>query len=122
MIQNYKRVYFLDDFIHTECPTLEKEKYGMIDQLVASKGKHFLGQYYSTFTGYINRLRGYHSQKIYQQKQDNTNVTQNLGIIPSWFYSPKEKRNIYQNYEPVGNSLFAMEYPIGWRDIDFDVV
>jgi hypothetical protein len=63
MLENYKRVYFLHDFIFEECPTLEQGKYGMIDQLVASKGKHFIGQYYSTFTGYINRLRGYHSQK-----------------------------------------------------------
>jgi len=127
MRENYKRVFFLEDFIFKECPLLEIEKYGMIDQLVASKGKHFIGQYYSTFTGYINRLRGYHSQKQNQQQQqqqdnnnDITNIT-NLGIIPSWFYSPKKKRNIYQNYEPIGESLFAMEYPIGWRDIDYDI-
>jgi hypothetical protein len=81
-----------------------------------------------------NKLQYQQQQQQQKQKQkqqeNNTNVTTtttqnettNLGIIPSWFYSPKEKRNIYQNYEPIGNSLFAMEYPIGWRDIDYDVV
>jgi GDP-fucose protein O-fucosyltransferase len=35
--------------------------YGMIDQLVASRGRIFYGCWFSTFTGYINRIRGYHA-------------------------------------------------------------
>ena len=89
MIDAYVRVYFLDDFVHDYCPDIGKDKYGMIDQLVASKGKHFIGQYYSTFTAYINRLRGYHAQKQYrrQHKQQRTEKSEqqhdatNLGII-----------------------------------------
>jgi hypothetical protein len=37
--------------------------FGMIDQLVASRGRIFFGCWWSTFTGYINRIRGYHSVK-----------------------------------------------------------
>lgn len=37
--------------------------FGMIDQLVSSRGKIFFGCWFSTFTGYIDRIRGYHSVK-----------------------------------------------------------
>ncbi len=32
---------------------------GMIEQVVASNGRVFIGTYWSTFTGYIMRMRGY---------------------------------------------------------------
>ncbi|VEU44070.1 unnamed protein product [Pseudo-nitzschia multistriata] len=122
--ENYQRVYFLDDFVEGYLKDIPKEYYGMIDQLVASRGEHFVGTYYSTFTGYINRLRGYHSQKHY-----NPNLVNSLrkppreakGIIPSWFYSPKTKIGVYQRYAPVGSTFFEMEYPLAWRNIDFGV-
>ena len=114
---NYKRVYFLDDFQEL-LEGIHPDYYGMIDQLIASRGEHFIGTYYSTFTGYINRLRGYHSQKT-ASRDDAADARK--GIIPSWFYSPKGRYNVYQRYEPITISLFEMEYPIGWRNIDFDV-
>ena len=55
-------IHFLDDFQHL-ISDLHSTRYGMIDQLVASKGRTFIGTFYSTFSGYINRLRGYYSQK-----------------------------------------------------------
>ena len=44
------RVYFLDSFptLYTD---LNTNYYGMLDQLIASRGKVFVGTYYSTFTG-----------------------------------------------------------------------
>ena len=35
---------------------------GMLDQVIASQGRVFVGTWYSTFTGYINRLRGYYGK------------------------------------------------------------
>jgi hypothetical protein len=35
----------------------------MIDQLVSSHGRIFFGCWFNTSTGYINRIRGYHSVK-----------------------------------------------------------
>lgn len=32
---------------------------GMIEQVIASTGRIFVGTYWSTFTGYIMRMRGY---------------------------------------------------------------
>lgn len=32
---------------------------GMIDQVVCTRGEIFVGTWFSTFTGYITRMRGY---------------------------------------------------------------
>ena len=32
----------------------------MIESIVCSRAKVFAGTYFSTFTGYIHRMRGYH--------------------------------------------------------------
>ena len=34
--------------------------YGMIESIACSRASVFAGTYWSTFTGYIHRLRGYH--------------------------------------------------------------
>jgi hypothetical protein len=49
-------IWFLDDFAE-ELEGVNTNYYGMIDQLVASKGRIFFGCFFSTFTGYINRIR-----------------------------------------------------------------
>jgi len=120
--ENYKKVYFLDDFEDLlVLDDIPKEFYGMIDQLVASRGKHFVGTYYSTFTSYINRLRGYHSQKQQTTSSSSSSNIRRQGIIPSWFYSPPDKINQYQRYTPLGTAIFETEYPLAWRNIDLDV-
>jgi len=114
-LKQYKAVYFLDDFIDL-IPEVPVRHYGMIDQLVCTKGENFVGTFYSTFTGYINRLRGYHSQK-----QNSTPAIIQQGRIPSWFYGPPEHIEDYQRFEPIGTSFFALEYALAWRNIDYDV-
>ena len=93
--------------------------YGMLDQLVASRGEVFWGAFYSTFTGYINRIRGYHAQK------DSGGVNNNkTGAIDSYYYVPKglahfrERMRSYHSLEPA---YWQQEWPVAWRDIDFDV-
>jgi hypothetical protein len=140
--ERYTAVYFLDDFRDVLGDDVPSEYYGMIDQLVCSRSEHFVGTYYSTFTGYINRLRGYHSQKRTptptQQSQSkskskqaaalvasNYETEQQLvreqGVIPSWFYGPADKIDVYQRYEPIRTTTWEMEYALAWRNIDSDV-
>ena len=69
----------------------------------------------STFTGYINRIRGYHTQK------DSLDKT---GEINSFYYVPpkiahfRERMRTYHGLEPA---FWQQEWPVAWRDIDFDV-
>jgi hypothetical protein len=84
-------------------------------QLVAARPEIFIGCYMSTFSAYINRPRGYHSQK------KKLPGGWELGDINSWYYAPLDKRKVYRKYHPIDEHLFAEEYPIAWRDIDYNV-
>jgi hypothetical protein len=105
--------YFLDDFKH-ELEGVNTNFYGMIDQRVASRGRSFIGCYYSTFTGYINRMRGYHSQK-------DKSAGWERGVINSWYYSPMEFKNALQEYWPLSPPLWAREFPKAWRDLEHGI-
>jgi GDP-fucose protein O-fucosyltransferase len=48
---------FLNDF-QKELGDLNTNYYGMVDQLISTRGETFFGCWFSTFTGYITRLRG----------------------------------------------------------------
>jgi len=55
-LKKHYDIVFLDDF-HDALGHVNTNYYGMIDQLIASRGRTFFGCWFSTFTGYINRLR-----------------------------------------------------------------
>lgn len=55
-------IVFLDDFKHL-LTKVNTNYYGMLDQLVASKGRVFFGTWFSTLSGYVNRMRGYYIAK-----------------------------------------------------------
>jgi len=110
IFKQHYNVYFLDDFKHL-FKDLNTNYYGMLDQLIASKGRIFVGTYYSTFTGYINRMRGYHSQKYKFEGHD-------IGVIQSYFLIPEGAKNEMRRYVPVYEPMWAREFPISWRDID----
>lgn len=106
---------FLHDF-KEELGDVNPNYYGMIDQLIASRSETFFGAYYSTFTGYINRLRGYHSQKL---KLDGYQD----GSIKSYYYVPETHANFriaMREYQPVAQGFWSREFPVAWRDIDHD--
>ena len=120
LMKHYK-VFFLDDFIKSGVLAgahgrdMNPEFYGMIDQLVASRGQNFFGCFLSTFTSYINRLRGYHSQleerEGYRDGKDTS----------SYFYAPDDHRFQMHYYHPIKERFFAREFPTSWRMVDRDV-
>jgi hypothetical protein len=53
-------IRFLDDYNNLADLKLVNPNYlGMIDQVVCSRGNQFVGTWFSTFSGYITRMRGY---------------------------------------------------------------
>ena len=140
IFKDHYKVYFLDDFKHLvsaidsldlfrfvhafgvqfshssflyrfQFEGLNTNKYGMLDQLIASRGRTFVGTYHSTFTGYINRMRGYHAEKDKLEGYE-------LGHIESYYFIPDRQIETMRQYRPVRRPFFNREFPVSWRDID----
>ena len=103
-------VVMLDDFKHL-LVGVNTNYYGMIDSLIASRSKIFFGCWFSTFTGYINRIRGFHHNKRkgpgYEQ-----------GHHTSYYYALDDRKYHLQEFYPVKKSFYAREFPAAWRLID----
>ena len=108
--KEHYEIVFLDDFKHL-LPGINTNFYGMLDQLVASKGRVFYGTWWSTLSGYINRMRGYY---IAKHKLDGYLD----GTMPSYYFFPDEKSTQMQKYHPVKKPIYMREFPTSWRDID----
>ena len=112
-LMDHYDIVFLDDF-HEELGHVNTNYYGMIDQVVASRGRTFFGCWFSTFTAYINRLRGYHADNHKDKGYE-------MGIINSWYYALKDRFDHMQRYYPVKQAFYAREFPTSWRLIDTGV-
>ena len=110
--QHY-HVYFLNDF-KQELEGIHSNYFGMIDQLISARGDSFLGCFWSTFSGYINRLRGYHSQTSKEPGWKE-------GVLRSWYYVPDRFYSAMRKYDPIVKPIPAREFPLGWMDIDHDL-
>jgi hypothetical protein len=76
---------------------------GMIDTIVASRGRVFAGTYWSTFSGYINRLRGYYGMSM----KDS-------------YYGDKEHKTAMHVWDGNYKMRWNQEFPDGWVGIDSD--
>ena len=102
---------FLSDF-QQELEGMNSNFHGMIDQLVASRGRVFFGCHQSTFSGFIFRMRAYHAQK------DESEGFENGILHNSFYYSDLIQKHAYERYEPLHPPHYMREFPISWRDID----
>jgi len=102
--ENGHTVKYLDDFSHAaKLETLNKDYFGMVDSYVAATGRSFVGTWFSTFTGYINRIRGY------LLKDDHT----------SWYFMKQYKSKL-QVWTKPHPAWYSREFPTGWYKIDGD--
>ena len=102
-------VVYLDNFLsHIE--GIDDVYFGMIEQLVASKGKVFFGTWPSTFSSYINRLRGFYSVE---------EGTDNDGVLDSLYFSQEHMHDMmkYKTVE-APSVAWLREYPDAWFQID----
>ena len=98
-------LHFFDDFKNLAgLDSIDKTLYGMIDTIVAGRGSVFAGTWFSTFSGYICRLRGYWGMSKYFT-----------------YYSYLERKFFMHEWMNVGSgSYYAREYPTAWTGIDGD--
>ena len=71
--------------------------FGMVEIIACSRAKKFAGTYFSTFTGYIHRLRGYH------------------GLGKENYFHSNDKLLVLQNNRSIGNG-WGREWRAGWTD------
>ena len=64
-----------------------------------------------SFTGYINRLRGYHADRLKLPGFQR-------GLLDSYYYAPPENKMRMREYWPISGSVYAREFPTSWRNID----
>lgn len=78
---------------------------GMVEQIVASKGRVFIGTWFSTFTGYINRIRGYYGE--------------DTAKTSFYFWKPKKyQMRDFGAFPEKFTSPYAREWSVAWQDID----
>jgi hypothetical protein len=59
-LKRFPHIKYLDDFMDfAELKNINPNFLGMIDQVICTRGDVFVGTWFSTFTGYITRMRGY---------------------------------------------------------------
>lgn len=90
---------FLEDFPDATRALLESH-FGMLEQIIAAQSERFLGTWWSTFTGYITRMRGYAGKG-----ED------------SWYLMPAY-RNEMQNHEFPEGPAWWREWETCWVGID----
>lgn len=92
------KIRFLKDYL--DRPFLKDSNtnvHGMVESIVCSRAKAFAGTWFSTFTGYIHRLRGYH------------------GLGEMTYYHTPGRVTQPRSPQSVGHG-FSREWRAGWTD------
>jgi hypothetical protein len=99
-------VRFLEDYAGParlkEDHNINQNHIGMIEQVICANAHTFIGTMYSTFTGYITRMRGYYRDGRYERT---------FYTMPQAMYQLQERREI------VG-PFWAREFEVAGKDID----
>jgi len=99
------KLHFLSDYIESAAlEGMDPNIMGMVETVVCSQGRTFIGTFRSTFSGYINRLRGYRGLPA-----------------KTSFYGSAEYKLKHHDWANVNRDTYAREWPDGWIGIDADV-
>jgi len=110
-LSKHYNVTFLDDYMYL-IAKINTNFYGMVDQLVASRGRIFFGTFFSSLSGYVHRLRGYHSQKLKLLGWEDGELN------GSYYFIPDDRKHHMLTYRSPKLPLYMMEFPTAWRRID----
>jgi hypothetical protein len=98
----FPNIYFLDDFAaDIGMKEINPNYLGMIDQIICTRGQIFVGTWFSTFSAFITRLRGYLGHP-------DTSV----------WYGDIKHRDRFQKPETPKFPYYMREWKEGYEDID----
>ena len=109
-LKSHYDVTYLDDYMHL-LEGVNPNYFGMLDQLIAFKGRIFFGTWFSTLSGYVNRMRGHYCAKHKLEGFEK-------GTFQSYYFFPDEKNFEMTKYMPVKLPIYMREFPTSWRNID----
>ena len=84
---------------------LDNDLLGMVEQVVLAHGRTFTGTWFSTFSAYACRLRGY-----YGRHPDDT----------CYVYAPDNKRFDFAQWKMPSHAFYPREWALAWEGIDFE--
>lgn len=100
--EGFTRIRRLDDYFDiAQLQGMNPNYLGMLDQVVCAGGRVFVGTWYSTFSAYITRMRGYLGYP------DN-----------STWYGDVAHLKRFQKYELPRFPFYMREFPLAWHQIE----
>mmetsp|Transcript_28709 Transcript_28709/g.66690 ORF Transcript_28709/g.66690 Transcript_28709/m.66690 type:complete len:194 (-) Transcript_28709:29-610(-) len=107
----------------------------MVEQLVCARAEVFVGTYYSSFSGYITRLRGYYGQRdraglSFQKERKGEDrdeddgeeeESQNGELLTTYYHTPENAKKELRMYRAIRNPFNMREFPTAWRNLNYDV-
>ncbi len=109
--KKYYDIVFLDDFKHV-LKGVNENYYGMLDQLVASKGRVFYGTFFSTLSGYVNRMRGYYIAKHKLEGYQD-------GTMESYYFHPVRKNSFFLVVQYFQLTIANLVFPFKLSHLNF---
>lgn len=104
-LKEHADIRFLDDYFDEfHLGELDPNYLGMIDTIIATHGRAFAGTFFSTFSGYIIRMRGY----------------KGTPMRDSYYSLLKRKYEMRTWYEGPARHIFSHEWAEAWIGIDGD--
>jgi hypothetical protein len=104
-------LYFASDFRAQYLASLNPGYLELVQQLVCARSEIFVGTFYSSFSGYINRMRGY-----YSTREESPGYEE--GALNSYYHSPTTMKKEMRMYRAMRKPFHFREWPTAWRDID----
>jgi carbamoyltransferase len=101
---HYNTIYFQNDFYLN----LNKHESLILDQIVCSEADIFLGSKYSTFSDYINVLRGYNNKKDFHREGTNFKLPDLKYNRFPWKIEDYSWDKIYDSYWKHERSFFNL--------------
>lgn len=113
------RLAFLSDFPEAGRGAVNPNHFGMIEQIVLARARLMVGTYYSTFTAYATRMRGWYAvhDGIGRPSADGAAVP---GAGTNTYYVPRKFRDALgqPGVDPPRGPSFVREFRYGYEGID----
>mmetsp|Transcript_13846 Transcript_13846/g.32854 ORF Transcript_13846/g.32854 Transcript_13846/m.32854 type:complete len:322 (-) Transcript_13846:24-989(-) len=108
--KRHSHVRFLSDF-EEAVRGVDPSLLGMVEQVVMSRGRTFTGTWFSTFSAYACRLRGYYQKK----------GPKGARFLPEscFVYAPAHKRLDFKAWKMPQHAFYPREWALAWEGIDF---